>query len=203
MLNVVIPMAGLGSRFSEAGFLKPKPFIDVLDSPMIEKVIQNLNLKNAKYFLIAQSEHLLKEKQIVCKIKEKYNVTFIAINKLTEGTACTILYAKKYIDNNLPLLIANLGFVVEVKEKVAISNEATVGIYYFQKGSYFVDSAIQMIIENDRVNNEFYTCPVYSYLIKNEMKIGTFRIPLVAMHGIGTPDDLKSYVNSFPSKYIL
>ena len=75
MINVVIPMAGLGSRFSEAGFLKPKPFIDVLDSPMIEKVIQNLNIVNAKYFLIAQSEHLLREKQIVDKIKEKYNLS--------------------------------------------------------------------------------------------------------------------------------
>jgi len=241
MINVVIPMAGLGSRFSEAGFLKPKPFIDVLDSPMIEKVIQNLNIVNAKYFLIAQSEHLLREKQIVDKIKEKYNVTFIAIDKLTEGTACTILYAKQYIDNELPLLIANSdqivdinmndfindaknkslfgsiltfidetmnpkwsfvkkndsGFVEEVKEKVAISSEATVGIYYFEKGSYFVNAAIQMIIENDRVNNEFYTCPVYSYMIKNEMKIGTYRIPFVAMHGIGTPEDLKTYVDSF------
>ena len=48
------------------------------------------------------------------KIKEKYNVTFIAIDKLTEGTACTILYARQYIDNELPLLIANSDQIVDI-----------------------------------------------------------------------------------------
>ena len=51
-------------------------------------------------------------------------------------------------------------------KKEAISKFATVGIYMFNKGSDFVDGAIDMIINNDRVNNEFYTCPVYNFLIK-------------------------------------
>jgi hypothetical protein len=51
-----------------------------------------------------------------------------------------------------------------------------------------------MIIENDRVNNEFYSCPVYNYLIKNQAKIGIYNIESNAMHGIGTPEDLAEYL---------
>jgi NDP-sugar pyrophosphorylase family protein len=240
MINIVIPMAGLGSRFASAGYEKPKPFIDVLGIPMIQRVMMNLELEDSRFILIARKEHLEKEKIIVNKIKEIYNnVIFIEIDKLTEGTACTLLFAKKYIDNNSPLLIANsdqivdieiadfvnqclnknhdgsiltfdnpernpkwsfakknnIGLVEEVREKVPISEEATVGIYFFSKGSDFVDAAVQMFIENDRVNNEFYTCPTYNYLIANGKKIDTYNIKQECMNGIGIPEDLQNYIN--------
>lgn len=238
-INIVIPMAGLGSRFSEAGFEKPKPFIDVLGRPMIEHVIENLDYPDANFILIARKEHLEIEKDLVDKIKQQHNVTFIGIDKLTEGTACTVLYAKELIDNDDMLLIANSdqivdvdirnfiddcvnrgldgsiltfndvernpkwsfaltdtnGFVTSVKEKEAISSNATVGIYLFNKGSDYVNSAIRMIIENDRVNNEFYTCPTYNYAIVQHKQIGIFEIPIETMHGIGTPEDLEKYLH--------
>ncbi|EAB5415230.1 lipopolysaccharide biosynthesis protein [Campylobacter jejuni] len=235
-MNIVIPMTGLGSRFAKAGFDKPKPFIDVLDKPMIVRVLENLKYKDARYILIARKEHLTKEKKLVYEIKNNFNVEFIPIDKLTEGTACTVLYARKYINNDMPLMIANsdqivdiniadfindsfkrgldgsiLTFidkeknpkwsfaklnndlVVEVKEKEAITEFATVGIYFFNKGKIFVESAIDMIIENDRVNNEFYTCPVYNYAIKSGAKIGIYNIDFSKMHGIGTPEDLEIF----------
>lgn len=238
-VNVVIPMAGLGSRFSKAGFKKPKPFIEVEGMPMIEKVIQNLNIPNAKYILIGNQEHLIQERNLVNKIKMNYDAIFIELNKLTEGTACTVLFSREFINNENPLLIANSdqlvdmnindfiqdcfdrnldgsilcfedekleskwsfakineqGFVTEVKEKVVISNLATVGIYLFSNGKNFVDSAIDMIINNDKVNNEYYTCPVYNYMIKKSKKIGIFKIQQKFMHGIGTPEDLEIYLN--------
>jgi len=52
-----------------------------------------------------------------------------------------------------------------------------------------------MIIANDRVNNEFYTCPVYNYIISSDKKIGVFNIDPKLMHGIGTPDDLHKYLS--------
>jgi len=240
MINIVIPMAGLGSRFSEAGFLKSKPFIDVLGIPMIARVMENLKYQDAHYILIARKEVLNSEKEMVKELSEKYNVTFIEIDSLTEGTACTVLYARKEINNELPLLIANSdqlvdasiedfindclkrkldgsiltfldldenpkwsfakigsdNLVIEVKEKEAISNLATVGIYFFSKGKYFVDSAIDMIVCNDRVNNEFYTCPVYNYMISENKKIGVFTISQKKMHGLGTPNDLGIYIKN-------
>ena len=53
MINVVIPMAGLGSRFARMGYSKPKPFIDVLGKPMIVRVLENLSLMDANYILVA------------------------------------------------------------------------------------------------------------------------------------------------------
>ena len=52
-----------------------------------------------------------------------------------------------------------------------------------------------MIIENERVNGEFYTCPTYNYAISRGAKIGIYNIDIEKMHGIGTPDDLNEYLN--------
>ena len=86
------------------------------------------------------------------------------------------------------------GLVVEAKEKVAISDLATVGIYFFAKGGSFIDAALEMIAHNDRVNNEFYTCPVYNYMIAQGQKVGVFEIDQSAMHGLGVPEDLEAYL---------
>jgi hypothetical protein len=53
-----------------------------------------------------------------------------------------------------------------------------------------------MIIENDRVGEEFYTCPTYNYTINNGAKIGIYNIGFEQMHGIGTPEDLANYLDS-------
>jgi len=238
MINIVIPMAGQGSRFVKAGYKKPKPFIDVNGLPMIELVIKNLSIPNARYILIARNDHIMAEPLIVNNLQKNYNVTFIGIDKLTEGTACTVLFARSLINNNIPLLIANSDQLIDcdindfindankrkldgsilcfeepnkdpkwsyakldknnlvdkVKEKEPISINATVGIYYFNQGLFFTDNAVDMIINNDRVNNEFYTCPVYNYLINADYKIGIFKIDKIKMHGIGTPEDLNEYL---------
>ena len=233
-------MAGAGSRFVKAGFTKPKPFIDVDGKPMIARVLDNLYYPNAKYILIAREEHIEAEKELVSKIESQYNALFLPIEKLTEGTACTVLFARKYINNDEPLLIANsdqiidinindyindcftkkldgsiltfidkfsdpkwsfakidqYGLVTKVREKEVISQYATVGIYLYNKGRCFVDAAIDMIINNDRVNNEFYTCPTYNYLITEKKKIGIYNMDFEQMHGIGTPEDLELYLRT-------
>jgi dTDP-glucose pyrophosphorylase len=88
------------------------------------------------------------------------------------------------------------GLVVETREKVPISSFATVGIYVFRRGADFVDAAIEMIVRNDRVNNEFYTCPVYNYLIDRGQRVGAFFIEQAAMHGLGTPEDLDAFLKA-------
>ena len=100
MINIVIPMAGQGSRFAKAGYEKPKPFIDVDGKPMIVRVLENLAYPDARYILIARKEHMEKEAELVKQIEEEFN----AIDKLT------VLYARKYINNDEPLLIANSRF---------------------------------------------------------------------------------------------
>jgi dTDP-glucose pyrophosphorylase len=89
------------------------------------------------------------------------------------------------------------GFVEEVAEKKLISNEATVGIYYWAKGSDYVKYAKQMISKNIRTNNEFYVCPVFNEAIQDNKKIGAFQISTCNMWGLGTPEDLEIFLKDF------
>ena len=235
-LTVLIPMAGAGSRFQQAGYTFPKPLIDVKGKPMIQVVVDNLNIK-ANYVYVVQKEH-----------REKYNLDtllnlitpgckIVEVDGLTEGAACTALLAKEHIDKDTPLFFANSdqfvewdsneflykmnesdadggivsfrathpkwsfakvdeqGLVTEVAEKNPISDIATVGYYYWKKGSDFVKYAEEMIEKDIRVNNEFYVCPVFNQAIQDGKEIRTFDIP--KMWGLGTPEDLKFYLENY------
>ena len=89
------------------------------------------------------------------------------------------------------------GLVKLVAEKKPISNLATVGMYYFRTGSLFKKYALQMIEAEDTHNDEFYTCPIYNYLIRDNLRVGTYEMCSQDMHGLGTPDDLVKYANRF------
>ena len=86
----------------------------------------------------------------------------------------------------------DFGCVIEVAEKKPISNIATVGIYYWKRGSDYVKYAEQMIRKNIRHNNEFYVCPVFNEAIKDNKKIKTFSVE--KMWGLGTPEDLNIFL---------
>jgi HAD superfamily hydrolase (TIGR01509 family) len=233
-LNVLIPMAGAGSRFEKAGYTFPKPLIDVEGEPMIKLVSENINM-DATFIYIVQKSH-----------REKYNLDtllnlvspgckIVEVDGITEGAAVTTLLAKEHINNDSPLVMANSdqfiewdsnefmykmsetnsdggivtfkathpkwsfakldenGYVTEVAEKNPISDIATVGIYYWSKGSDYVKYAEQMIEKNVRVNNEFYVCPVFNEAIQDGKKIRTYEIQ--TMWGLGTPEDLNLYLN--------
>lgn len=110
MLNIVIPMAGAGSRFANAGYTFPKPLIEVKGKPMIQVVVENLTPKNTtdyKFTFIVQREHAQKYelKALLNLIAPNCNV--VMIDGLTKGAACTMLLASEYIDNDDELLMAN------------------------------------------------------------------------------------------------
>jgi dTDP-glucose pyrophosphorylase len=111
-MNILIPMAGNGSRFSQAGYTLPKPLIDVQGKPMIQVVVDCMNL-DANYIFIVQKEH-----------REKYDLDFVlnSITKncqivetdgVTEGAACTALLAKEYINNDEQLIISNSDHFID------------------------------------------------------------------------------------------
>jgi HAD superfamily hydrolase (TIGR01509 family) len=232
-LNVLIPMAGAGSRFETAGYTFPKPLIEVRGKPMIQVVVENLNI-DARFIYIVQKSHY-----------EKYNLeyllrlisprcTIVQVEGVTEGAACTTLLAREFIDNNDSLVIANSdqfiewnssetlysfmangidggmvtfnathpkwsyvkiddnGIVMQVAEKIPISNLATVGIYFWKKGSDYVNYADQMIKKDIRTNGEFYVCPVFNQAIEDGKK---FKVRNVEkMWGLGTPEDLNQFL---------
>jgi hypothetical protein len=111
-MNVLIPMAGAGSRFEKAGYTFPKPLIDVRGKPMIQWVVDNLNVE-AKYIFIVQRSHF--EKYNLKETLSNFcpNNEIVQIDGITEGAACTTLLAKQYIDRDEPLIIANSDQFVE------------------------------------------------------------------------------------------
>lgn len=234
-MNVLIPMAGAGSRFAEAGYTFPKPLIQVAGMPMIQLVVENLGVK-ANFIFVVQKDH-----------RERYNLDtlldliapgckIVEVDGITEGAACTALLAREYIDNDKPLFFANSdqwvkwnpveffynmqetdadggivtfkathpkwsfadvdenGFVGRVAEKNPISDNATVGLYYWKHGSDFVKYADQMIAGNARVNGEFYVCPVFNWALTDTPPKRIKAFECEEMWGLGTPEDLEYFL---------
>lgn len=241
-LNVLIPMSGGGSRFKQAGYELPKPLINVGGKPMIQWVVENLNV-DADFTFIVQKEHYDTHNLHTILNLIAPNCKIVIANGLTEGAACSALLAKEHIDNEKHLLIVNSdqfiedfsianfiysavskkadasiltfeknndtkwsyaqvenGFVIHVAEKKPISNLATVGAYYWNKGSDFVKYAEKMIEENDRTNNEFYVVPSFNWMIRDDKKIITHSIETNKFWGLGTPEDLSYFLESFLNK---
>jgi HAD superfamily hydrolase (TIGR01509 family) len=111
-LNVLIPMAGAGSRFATAGYTFPKPLIEVRGKPMIQVVVENLNIE-ANYIFLVQREHYDKYNLKYLLNLIAPNCKIVQVDGVTEGAACTTLLAKEYIDNDAPLVMANSDQFVE------------------------------------------------------------------------------------------
>ena len=106
-MNVLIPMAGAGSRFEKMGYTFPKPLIEVNGKPMIQVVVDNLNIE-AKHIFIVQKSHYEKYNlKYLLNLITNHNCEIVQVDGLTEGAACTTLLAKELIDNNEPLIMAN------------------------------------------------------------------------------------------------
>ena len=237
-MNILIPMAGRGSRFESQGYTFPKPLIEVKGKPMIQVVVDNLNIK-AKYTFIVQKKHYVKYNLQYLLNLIAPNCNIVQVEGITEGAACTTLLAKEFINNDQPLLMANSdqfvewdsnktlyafsnskcdggiltftashpkwsyakvnkeGLVTEVAEKKPISSNATVGIYWWKKGSDYVKYAEKMIEKDIRTNNEFYVCPVFNEAIQDGKKVLIKEIDNNGMWGIGTPEDLDNFLKNY------
>jgi NDP-sugar pyrophosphorylase family protein len=115
MINIVVPFAGMGSRFAKAGYKDPKPLILVHGVPMLKVVIDNLRPRRPhKFIFICLREHA-KAYGLADKLQDwAPGSALIEIDSVTEGTACTVLKAKDLINNDVPLMIANSDQYVEV-----------------------------------------------------------------------------------------
>lgn len=111
-LNVLIPMAGAGSRFAEAGYSFPKPLIEVGDKPMIQAVVDNLAIE-ATYTYIVQKSHYDQYNLGYLLNAITPNCNIVQVDGITEGAAVTCLLAKEFIDNDEPLIMANSDQIVD------------------------------------------------------------------------------------------
>jgi NDP-sugar pyrophosphorylase family protein len=110
MTNIIIPMAGLGSRFPQDKYL-PKPLIDVNGKPMIVRAIESLGIQGQYYFIVRKNEYTSIIKDIISKVVP--GPRFVEITETTEGPACSALLFKEHIDNDDELVIANCDQIME------------------------------------------------------------------------------------------
>lgn len=221
VLNLVIPMAGKGQRFKDAGFTTPKPLIPINGTPMIYRVAENFtpSIEHRKLFILRKDAN--------------YEVPggALKLDHETEGAVSTMLEAEHLIGREDPMIIANCdqlitdfdiddfiakaadcsvtvlksdvphhsyvkeqdGYITEVAEKKVISDKAVSGVYFYRKSKYFFDNAKRMIEKNDRVNGEFYNTPVFNYIIKDGLKVNAYETPAENVHILGTPEELKIF----------
>lgn len=172
MINIVIPMAGRGSRFAEAGYKKPKPLIDVHGKPMIEYVTQNIKPEEVHRFIyLCLKEHLdrygLKE---YLEAMEPGCIV-VPVGQVTEGAACTVLLAEKYINNNDHLMIANSdqyvdtdinGYIKKLEGSDGLIMTMTANDPKWSYINYDKDGYVTMVREKEVISSEA-TVGIYNF----------------------------------------
>lgn len=239
--NLLIPMAGLGSRFSNEGYTTPKPLLPVGHYRMFELVVANMcsPLLN-EICIVAPLSFDLKQDCAALSLRLGIPVHLVEIDYVTEGPSATALLGLKTLDRELPLIIANSdqyldfnpanwiesfvnsdsagsilcmqdsdpkwsfarldseGKVIEVVEKRVVSNLATCGVYFFQRGSLFEAAASRQMDKDARVNGEFYVGPVYNELISDGEAVGAYDLGPISdvMFGLGVPLDYERFLSN-------
>lgn len=108
MINIVVPMAGRGSRFASAGYKLPKPLIPVHGIPMIKVVIENIRPNSRHRFIFLCLREHIEVNAIDRTLREiSQDCLIIPVDEVTQGAACTVLISEDFINNDDPLMIAN------------------------------------------------------------------------------------------------
>ncbi|MBL8861158.1 MAG: glycosyltransferase family 2 protein [Planctomycetes bacterium] len=115
MLNIVVPMAGRGQRFADAGYDLPKPLIPIHGFPMIQVVIENLTPTRPHRFVFLLLREHAQQFGLADRLREwAPGCELVFVDQVTQGAACTVLLARSSIDDDRPLMIANCDQYVSV-----------------------------------------------------------------------------------------
>lgn len=173
-IQLLIPMAGLGSRFAQEGYSIPKPILPVGNLKMIELVIQNLTSSHVEKLVIVTKNEISESSALPHLLSHyPFEVQIILINETTDGPATTCALAKKHIDMDKPLVIANSDQFLDIDFEIEYMNwESTTsdGIIWAMeddspKWSYVrTDSNGHALEVREKVViSNLATCGVYAY----------------------------------------
>lgn len=239
MIDVVITMGGLGSRFRKAGYDVPKYMVEAKGRTLFEWSIVSLEGYaqdvNQYIFIVMHDESIDVEAFIdsECQKLGLTNYHVIVIDYLTDGQATTAMLAEKYWIPENQLLIYNIdtyvepgemnslelrgdGFIpcfkaegthwsfvktnesdeaVEIREKSRISDNCTLGAYYFKSCRLYSDLYNEYYSQSEHlVNGEKYVAPLYNYLLEKGGKIYISNIDANKVNVLGTPEELEQFM---------
>lgn len=225
MIDVVIPMAGNGQRFRDAGFVDPKPLIDIAGRPMIVRVMESLSPAGGAWFVLVSRLEA---------VPSAGNVTLVGLDEPTRGAAETLLKAADAVTSDAVIvancdqllfggvddfLAACAGYdagivtfnstnphhsyvcvdgddvVTKIAEKQVISDNALLGIYWFADADCMFDYAAEVLNAGIRVNGEFYISSILQFMVDDGMRIKAFEVDVHDKHILGTPEELTIFLD--------
>ncbi|MCR5786091.1 MAG: glycosyltransferase family 2 protein [Acholeplasmatales bacterium] len=233
-MNIIITMAGLGSRFTKEGYNCPKYMIEAKGKTLFEWSMLSLVDYNShvnKYVFVVRKEN--NSKQFIIDEMKKYNITnveVVEIDYLTDGQATTAKLGIELCDENDSILIYNIdtyiepynlrykdlvgdghipcfnaegnhwsfvkevdGKVVDVVEKNRISNNCSLGAYYFKTAKLF--NEIYDKYYTRKSSGEKYIAPMYKHMLDEGYVVTYSIIDINVVHVLGTPEELKAFIN--------
>ncbi len=233
-MNVVLPMAGRGSRLAGSAYAVPKPLIPIAGRPMVAWALESIKgIPHSRLIVVALAEH---ERRfalsgVLTSLLDK-EPRFVWLDDVAPGQLCSVLAAQDEIEPNTDLLVISAdtyvrsdlgehiaerdsdchgiistarmpgtrwsfartddrGHVVEVAEKVRISDHASTGLYYFSSAREFLDVAHAIVAAGETTRGEYYVIPVYQKYIERGWKVAISEAS--EMWDMGTPDALERF----------
>ncbi len=225
-MKLLLTMAGLGSRFKDAGFDQEKYAISFRGHRLIEWSLASLTqFRDYELILITRDVPGIESDLVqVAKNLGFAHVRVKAIDRLTRGQAETALAATEFFDQDESILIFNTdtfidpsvlspndirgdgwiptfqavgdkwsfveadesGMALRTTEKHRISDDCSVGLYYFS--SFF---GFKRIVEEAETDRELYVAPFYNQWIDEGHPTYLHRLPTSSVTVLGTPEDLE------------
>jgi NDP-sugar pyrophosphorylase family protein len=207
-VTVVIPAAGEGRRFSEAGYTVAKPLIPVLDVPMVQRVLANVTPTGATAFVVGRdlvgategtldtilrAERLIDPEgglliALVDQLVDFAVDDFVKVGNTADGAIITFASRRpdlSYVDAD------DQGVITRIVDKEVVSDTAVAGVYYFRRAREFLDSARSIVLNEERGYRGEY---VISLAIARMLRRGYRLLSYLAETTIlGTPEDLWEY----------
>jgi len=245
-MNVIVPLGGLGTRFQNEGYGRPKPFVRVLGKEMILWVLDNLSLQSDDCLVIVFNPAFLSMDVFMREVVQSRfsNCTLVELAGPTRGAAETVLFGLKGLPENFrkrPCMLcdgdcfytadivsmyrrvsathnatftfvdtqpkpiysyvttrAGTDEVLDIKEKVKISDDANTGCYCFKDGcelATYCERIIEagaMQLSQDQ-KGEFYTSGVIKAMLDDRIPCKRLQLAASAFHVLGTPAQLKAW----------
>ena len=233
-MKIIITMAGLGSRFREAGYTVPKHEIVIKNKTLFEwSLLSLIDFFDEEFiFITRKGTYNLKFIEEICNKLDIKKYKIKELDHLTDGQASTAFLCNDLISEDESVLIYNIdtyvkeysilksnlkkydGFipvfkaqgekwsfikidennkVIDVVEKIRISDLASIGLYYFKNWKDYKKIYLKYKEEIKKDFKEVYIAPMYRYLLQDKKEIGYIILNEEDVHILGTPEDLKKF----------